>query len=199
MVLQRRKYPRTEYIDELEDSPFIGREVVITEKMDGENTSMYKDYIHARSIDGINFTHQDWVRCFHAGIKHLIPKEVKICGESMYAVHSISYSNLESYFLGFAVHDENVVWSWDDTIALFGLLDIKSVPVLFEGICGKFTILDTIGALDLNKSEGIVIRDRCEFSLDLFHHYTAKWVRPNHVQTDEHWRHRPIIKNSLIN
>ena len=30
---------------------FQGRDVVVTEKMDGENTSMYRDYVHARSLD----------------------------------------------------------------------------------------------------------------------------------------------------
>jgi len=30
---------------------FLGKEVVITEKFDGENTSIYTDHIHARSLD----------------------------------------------------------------------------------------------------------------------------------------------------
>ncbi|MFT5465446.1 MAG: hypothetical protein ACI8UO_000541 [Verrucomicrobiales bacterium] len=32
-------------------SHFEGREVVVTEKLDGENTSMYRGGIHARTLD----------------------------------------------------------------------------------------------------------------------------------------------------
>jgi hypothetical protein len=35
--------------------------------------------------------------------------------------------------------------------------------------------------------EGIVIRVADSFKLDDFPNYVCKWVRPNHVQTDEHW------------
>jgi hypothetical protein len=35
--------------------------------------------------------------------------------------------------------------------------------------------------------EGVVIRVADSFKLDDFPNYVCKWVRPNHVQTDEHW------------
>jgi len=44
------------------DNRLIGREVVVTEKMDGENTTMYCDNIHARSIDGRHHPSRDWVK-----------------------------------------------------------------------------------------------------------------------------------------
>ena len=47
---------------------FAGKEVVITEKMDGENTSMYRDGIHARSIDGRHHPSRDWVKALHGTI-----------------------------------------------------------------------------------------------------------------------------------
>ena len=40
---------------------FEGREIVVTEKLDGENTSMYADHIHARSIDSRHHPSRDWV------------------------------------------------------------------------------------------------------------------------------------------
>ena len=43
---------------------FIGQRVIVTEKMDGENTSMYSDYIHARSLNGGNHLSRDWVKQF---------------------------------------------------------------------------------------------------------------------------------------
>lgn len=40
---------------------FIGQRVIVTEKMDGENTSMYRDNIHARSLDGRNHSSRNSV------------------------------------------------------------------------------------------------------------------------------------------
>lgn len=41
---------------------FAGREVVITEKMDGENTTMYRDFMHARSLDSKDHTSRHYVK-----------------------------------------------------------------------------------------------------------------------------------------
>ena len=58
----RVKYPRTAHLpwspgataDDIYQgklSSFEGKYVVVTEKMDGENTTLYRDYMHARSVD----------------------------------------------------------------------------------------------------------------------------------------------------
>ena len=71
-----RKYPHTPYLawspsvdinDEVLDttSHFEGKEIVVTEKLDGENTTMYHDHIHARSIDSANHPSRNWVRALH--------------------------------------------------------------------------------------------------------------------------------------
>ena len=75
---------------------FAGKEVVITEKMDGENTSMYRDGIHARSIDGRHHPSRDWVKALHGKICLEIPEGWRLCGENLYARHSIAYEELES-------------------------------------------------------------------------------------------------------
>jgi hypothetical protein len=60
----RIKYPRTPHLpwspgatsDDIyqgNTSYFENKVVVVTEKMDGENTSIYRDFVHARSIDSI--------------------------------------------------------------------------------------------------------------------------------------------------
>jgi len=72
------KYPRTYHLPWSEEvksddktlhdlSHFIGKEVVITEKMDGENTTWYNNNTHARSIDSqstISRTHNknEWAQ-----------------------------------------------------------------------------------------------------------------------------------------
>jgi hypothetical protein len=45
-------------------SHFEGRQVVVTEKMDGENTTLYRDHIHARSLDSKGGEDRAWVKQF---------------------------------------------------------------------------------------------------------------------------------------
>jgi hypothetical protein len=71
---------------------FKGKEVVVTEKMDGENTTMYRDHIHARSLDSAYHPSRTWVNNLWGKINYLIPEEVRLCGENMFWVHSIVYT-----------------------------------------------------------------------------------------------------------
>ena len=82
---------------------FVGKRVIVTEKLDGENTTMYNDAIHARSIDGRHHPSRDWVKGFHGSIKHLIHPLYRVCGENVYAEHSIHYNALKTYFYGFGL------------------------------------------------------------------------------------------------
>src|SRR5687767_9073161 len=73
-------------------SHFMGRYVVVTEKIDGENTTMYNDYIHARSIDSAHSHHESrsYVKQLHGQIKREIPEGFRIVGENVYAKHAIA-------------------------------------------------------------------------------------------------------------
>ena len=137
---------------------FIGGRVIVTEKMDGENTTMYSDYIHARSIDGKSHSSRNWVKNFWSTICADIPEDWRICGENVFAKHSIYYEALSSYFFGFSIWNErNVCLSWGDTIDWFAILGIKSVPVLY-GMYDEKVIRSLYSAKDWNICEGYVIR-----------------------------------------
>lgn len=71
------KYPRTHHLPWSENitdddrimsslKEFIGTRVIVTEKMDGENTTMYKDTVHAGSVDSGNHPSRNWVKNFGA-------------------------------------------------------------------------------------------------------------------------------------
>ncbi len=81
-----------EHLERLED-------VVVTEKLDGENTTLYHDYLHARSIDSKSHPSRDWIKRFHAKVRYDIPEDFRICGENMYAKHSIFYDALTTYYI----------------------------------------------------------------------------------------------------
>ena len=202
------KYPRTPHLPWSEGCTsddkmlkdvfhFIGKQVVITEKMDGENTTLYQDGFHARSLDSRHHPSRDWLADFHSKLAYEIPKGWRVCGENLFAKHSIEYQSLDSYFLGFSIwNEDNEALSWELTLDWFEMvLGITPVPVLFEGTFDEVIIKQL--SLDLNKSEGYVIRNVDSFEFKDFSKSVAKFVRKNHVTTEDHWMHTTIIKNGL--
>lgn len=178
-------------------SQFEGHEVIISEKLDGENTTIYNDGFHARSLDSKSHASRDWLASFWAQIRSDIPEGWRICGENLYAKHAIYYENLDSYFYGFSIWDENnICLSYDETIEWFKLIGITHVPVLYRGIFNEEKIKKI--QLDTEKQEGYVIRKASAFSYDDFNSSVAKWVRPKHVQPNtKFWFLQEITPNKL--
>jgi hypothetical protein len=205
----RVKYPRTYHFDfspgvssddkiiqSLEN--FIGKQVIVTEKMDGENSSLYSDFYHARSLDSAHHESRSWLKHKQSEIGYLIPEGWRICGENMYARHSIEYSGLKSYFYVFNIWDENnMCLSWDQTEEWCKLLGLELVPVLYCGVFDYNKIKKIFEDLDQQKQEGIVVRTYGAFMYNDFPSSVAKAVRANHIQTDEHWMSQKLVKNDL--
>ena len=210
LFLDRTRFPRTLHLpispgvqkDDkiLHDlSSFEGEEVVITSKKDGENTTMARDYLHARSVDSRHHESRDWVKAFHGKFAHDIPEGWRICGENVYALHSIAYDNLPTYFFGFHLWNEvNVRFSWDEMLEYFAVLGVTPVPTIGEiRVFDPDYLMWLASKLDTEKEEGFVVTKRRSFKLAEFRTSVVKWVRPDHVQTDEHWRTQAVIPNRL--
>jgi hypothetical protein len=199
-----RKYPRTYHLPwsdgrtsddkTLKDiSCFENTDIVVTVKMDGENTTLYHDYFHARSLDGRDHPSRSWLKNFHSTFKHQIPENYRICGENLFAKHSIKYNNLESYFYCFSVWEDDVCLSWKDTLEFCEDFGLIAVPTLYEG---KFDE-EILKNINIGGDEGYVVRNSNSFHYDNFITNIAKFVRKNHVQTDQHWQYSEIEKNGL--
>ena len=179
-------------------SPFYGKQVVITEKMDGENTNMYSDRIHARSLDSLDHGSRHWVKGLWGQIKHDIPEDWRLCGENIYAKHSIHYDDLSTYFMLFSVWNEkNECLSWEDTEGIADMLGLQTVPVIAKMEFNEQFLRALPNTMDLDKKEGFVVRDAGSFAYKDFAEHVAKWVRPKHVQTTQHWMTQQIIPNKL--
>jgi hypothetical protein len=200
------KYPRTPhlpyspgYSDEdinwSSDEHMNDVEVVVTEKMDGENTTMYHDHIHSRSLDTGYHPSRTWVKNLHGQIAHDIPEGMRICGENVYAKHSLLYTELPSYFLVFGIWQDATCLSWDETEEWCKLFGLATVPVIYRGLYHE-QMMDQI-EIDPAKHEGYVVRPAGEFRLQDFRKVVAKWVRPDHVQADHHWIHKQVITNGV--
>jgi hypothetical protein len=204
------KYPRTHHVpwsesitsdDRVRPSldAFRGKRVIVTEKMDGENTSMYRDHIHARSVSSGGHESRNWVKRFWSSISFEIPEAWRVCGENLFAAHSIHYKELPSYFMGFSVWNEgNQCLSWNETLLWFELLGITPVPVLYDGVFDEKAIRSLWDPARHAFSEGYVLRVAESFAYGDFRAKVGKFVRKDHVQTVKHWMHgQRIVPNEL--
>lgn len=181
-------------------STFEGREVVLLEKVDGEQCTMTRDYVHARSVDSGYHATRTWVRGLHGRIRHDIPDGWRLVGENMYGQHSIAYDHLPSYFLLFAVYDEtNTTLAWDDIPAWAELLGVDVVPELWRGVFDHARVMAELTGPSAfgPQREGWVMRWTDSFSYYDHHRATAKSVRPDHVKTDQHWLSGAVAVNGL--
>lgn len=205
----RYKYPKTKHlpfskgltrgdkvIDSLEN--FIGKEIIVSYKLDGENSTLMNDCIYARSLDSADHPSIHWLKGLWGSIKHEIPENWRICGEDLYALHSIFYDELPTYFMVFNIWDENNnCLSWDETVTWCELLGLTHVPVIYRGVFDESILHKIANEIDTEKNEGFVVRLSDGFSYKDFSKSLCKWVRPKHVKTKSHWKYDKITKNGL--
>ena len=204
-----KKYPHTPHLpwtlavtdDEILSSVnhFVGKEIVVTEKLDGENCNMYLDHIHARSIDSRSHPSRNFVKNLWGRVRSDIPPGMRICGENLYATHSIHYSGLTNYLQVFNIWQGDECMSWEETVVWCNLLGLEHVPVLYHGIWDE----DKVKSCWTGKStqggdqEGYVVRIADRFQAEDFGRSLAKFVRKGHVQTSDHWLDEAIVPNQL--
>lgn len=175
----------------------LEHELVITEKLDGENTCLKTSGVYARSHGAVN--QNPWARNMWEIWERVKmdledePENLDIFGENLYGVHSIEYTNLEHYFFTFAMRKGETWLSWEQVEEISYLLSLPIAPVIAKG---KFTEEDIKNIIDENQkngsafggeSEGVVIRIADSFHNNDFSNSVLKWVREGHVKTDEHW------------
>lgn len=212
--LKRFKYPRTFHVpwspgmsdddkthaEDIIEQMFAGKTVVVTEKLDGENTSIYSDgTCHARSLDSGHHDSRSYVKGLAHEIGCQLPKGWRLLGENLYAKHSISYDKLPDYFIVFGVVDEsNVTQSWSDVKEHCSMLGLHHVPELYMGpwdpekVQKLFPFTSSFGT----SAEGYVIRDASSWPMSEFNKHVAKYVRKGHVQTDQHWKEKKVEPNT---
>ncbi|MFD3457476.1 RNA ligase family protein [Streptomyces sp. NPDC058691] len=172
-----------------------GREVVVTEKLDGENTTLYTDGLHARSPDSAHHPSRAWVKALQGRIGSAIPAGRRVCGENLFARHSLSYDALDSWFYGFSVWDGDHCLDWDVTTGFLRRVGVPVPPVLWRGTFDERALRAL--RVDTTRQEGWVVRTTEGFGREEFGRRVAKWVRPDHVRTDTHWMHAAVVENGL--
>ena len=208
------KYPRTPHWPYSQTIPHgerlmtdlskvVGNEVVITEKLDGSNILLHQGDVYARSVSGGPAQAQPWlamVRKHHAW-KTNSPEyqELFLYGEDIYGVHSIEYGPVpeEGTFHAFAsIQEPGIFDSFQETRRIArSAPGIPTVPIIHQGIFETSDQLDQFLREYMNHGqsalggdvEGMVIRYAGAFPATHFNRHVCKYVRPDHIQTDEHW------------
>jgi RNA ligase len=209
----KTKYPRSYHLpgskttsddkQHHDDKHFHDKNVVVTIKMDGENTTIYNDFSHARSMDSqIDSEDRRWIEALRQSkIEGIIPNDFRICGENMFWKHTCFYDDLDSMFLVFSIWEGDKCLSWDETKMWCNLLGLSTVPVLYEGIYNKDLIFKMFSEYikgDKNV-EGFVIRLEDEFNMSEFSKSLSKYVRKSFVIPSQHWRYSKKTPNQLVN
>lgn len=180
--------------------------VIHTEKLDGENTCINGYGVFSRS-HAAPTTHpwSSYLKEKHSLIKKdLELNDIEIFGENLYATHSIKYTDLTEHFFVFGVRCLDKWLSWEEVKFYADFYEYNVVPELSskkskDELIYKKDILELVkqpsifGSIDNYTNEpcsreGIVTRNILEYSVDDFSKNVFKYVRKNHVKTDEFWQ-----------
>jgi hypothetical protein len=188
---------------------FLNGDVVVEEKVDGANVGFSVEHGNVVAQSRGEYIRRPahpqfsplwpWLAGHQAAMKEALDKDLVLFGEWCFAVHSVRYSALPDWFVGFDVYDRRVRRFWpaarrNELLRAIGLL---SVPELGRG---HFHIRDLTLLLSQDSSrfggpiEGLYLRQEEDGWLD----HRAKLVRAEFVQSiGEHWSNRPVERNHL--
>ena len=176
-----------------------------TEKLDGENNCLNQFGVFARSH--VATTTSPWTAQLRErwGLIKNDLGEIELFGENLYAIHSIEYKRLESYYYIFAVRCLDKWLSWEEVKFYAAMFDFPTVPELgkqsVNGLSAEILKTEILrmaqepgifGSIDTQTGEnctreGIVSRNMDEYPVNDFAHNVFKYVRKGHVKTTEHW------------
>lgn len=204
---------------------FLDIPLVVSIKMDGSNAMLVADTDEpVRARNGRDAEHESfdqlkqeyWDRTVYENL----PDHLQVFGENMYAKHSIHYGcdgccdernqgpPVDDVFLVFGVYDTRYdLWlSWPETEQIAEQIGFSTVPTIWDSnnakqIADESEFRQTLTALAedtvLSGHEGIIVRSMHPFHYGQFTQKLGKYVRPNHVQTDEHWSHGDAPDNQI--
>jgi len=180
------------------------KKIVHTEKLDGENNCLNKYGVFARSH--VTPTNSAWTNSLRQKwniIKYDLG-DYELFGENLFAIHSIEYMKIESHFFVFAVRELDQWLSWEETLFIASVFDMPTVPVIAtidklpeRGVFERHLISlanaeSSFQSIEANSGkscsmEGIVTRNFDTYSISEFEKNVFKYVRKDHVTTNEHW------------
>ena len=187
---------------------FQGQRVIVTVKMDGMQSTLYKDYMHARTPDFKSDVTWTWLQNFHKKFCYEIPEGWRLNVENLWgsAGTAIKYSHLPLYTMAWMLwNDKNECLSWDATVEWVSLFSeilkeagvekgLPLVPVLYDGIYDEDKIKSLYQpTFNGDEMEGFVVR-----LADGFHYRDFRWCVGKYVRSSHQVRHGgELIRNEI--
>lgn len=196
-------------LDEQKD--FIKNYLFVEEKVDGANLGISFDssgnvllqnrgsYINGPYL-GQWVLLERWLKTKVDILFDYLGTQFIVFGEWCYAEHTISYTNLPDWFLGFDVFDKNkgLFLSFKRRNEIMEECGISTVPLISKGIFTLHTLiefLNTPSHLSKTPLEGIYLR----YDNYLWLGGRAKIVREKFMQAnEEHWSRKKIKPNKIV-
>ena len=203
----------------------IGIPLVVTEKRDGSNVKMVggtDGYVASRAGHESSASHPsfDYLKTqFEQHWKWAIPDGLVVFGEWLYAKHSIHYTgklSLKNYLEVFGVYDPEyrLFLGWDDVKSIADIMNVPTVPNVIPSGNGapkeytptvtfkekwnmEYRLQEIAETVIDSGGEGIVVRSIYPYHYGQHQTWMAKYVRENHVQTDDNWSQQKIVKNEV--
>lgn len=189
---------------------FLDQEITVEEKVDGASLGISIDrdgHIRAQNrgsyIDEGSGGQWDplwsWLTPKVDRFFDVLGDQYIVFGEWCYAVHSIKYSRLPDWFLGYDIYDRHRrrFLSVDRRNDMLRELHLHKVPVIASGRFKLKELQALLGtsAYSDEAAEGLYLRrDEAGWLSE-----RAKLVRPDFIQTiEEHWSKRPLQSNEIV-
>ena len=196
-------------MSESERGEFLRHDLVVEEKVDGANLGLSFDtdgnirtqnrgaYLHLPET-GQWKKLGEWLAPRSEDLIENLTDRYILFGEWCYARHSIFYSRVPDWFLGFDIYDKESrrFLSTCRRDVFLKKMHIAQVPTI---ACSHFTLAELKNLLSQSKlsdqpAEGLYLRiDQNEWLAN-----RAKLIRPAFIQSvDQHWSHSTITPNRL--
>lgn len=209
-VLPRVSIRGDKVLDEEQRKEFLSHKLIVEEKIDGANLGISFDdggnlFLQNRgSYLDKPFSGQwkklpDWLQVKSELLFDALEDQLILFGEWCYARHSVSYSKLPSWFLGFDILEKRtlIFWSAKKRNSLLKKIDIPPVPLLANGHFSFSELEELLASSKLSSepAEGIYLRYERDGRLVS----RAKLVRPAFIQAvNKHWSKSQIRPNTLV-
>ena len=189
----------------------LSDKVLVEEKLDGANLGFSLDttgrirvqnrgqYLE-KPFQGQFSRLSSWLGMHEVPLRDTLTPNLILFGEWCAARHSLDYTKLPDWFLGFDVYDRTTdrFWSSKRRNELLDSLGIPVVPECFKGHANLNTLTDLLeqhpSAFRNGSMEGIIVRSESANWLTA----RAKLVRSDFTQAiGEHWSKRGMEWNQL--
>ena len=194
-----------------EAKEFLAGNLVVEEKIDGANLGISlgpsQEPIFQNRGSVLAGPHAGqwkplryWAEKHNSVLRKHLDHHLILFGEWCYAKHSIFYTQLPDYFIGYDVYDlrQSKFWSTDRRDELLSRMGLSVVPVVFKGECCMGDLVAMLAGRSLyseSPREGLYLRR--EHGPVLISR--AKLVNPSFTQAiHTHWSKAPFQANQLM-